>query len=471
MPCGVARTSRLLFLLWMVVSVSAPASGAAPLRVSDNHRFLVRADGTPFFYLGDTAWELFHRLNREESERYLKNRAAKGFTVVQAVVLAELEGLTDPNPYGDLPLLNSDPTQPVEAYFRHVDFIVNKAEEVGLFIGMLPTWGRWVQENNIFTETSARSYGEFLGRRYKEKPIIWILGGDRNPNKASQAAIWRAMAEGITAGAGDRNLDRVLMTFHPQPFDLGSSSQWFHYDDWLDFNMHQNGHCTEVAVWNDIDKDYERTPVKPVMDGEPVYEDHPVCFRAAEQGYSNAADVRRLLYWELFAGGHGHTYGNHAVWQMWTPNRKPINGPLFPWHEALDRPGAGQMQHARALLESRPFLIRVPDQSVVIPAAVPFSVPGAGLKRVQATRGSDGSYAFVYIPAGQAVKINLEKISGGSVQAWWYNPRTGEAKAIGKYSAGGSREFVPPDPGESIDWVLVLDDATRNFPPPGRKKP
>ena len=141
----------------------APCASTLPrLKISENRRFLTQEDGQPFFWLGDTAWELFHRLNREESERYLKNRSAKGFTVVQAVVLAELEGLTDPNPYGDLPLLNSDPTQPVEAYFRHVDFIVNKAEEVGLFIGMLPTWGRWVQENNIFTETSARSYGEFL---------------------------------------------------------------------------------------------------------------------------------------------------------------------------------------------------------------------------------------------------------------------------------------------------------------------
>lgn len=466
----VAGISGVLLFFWLLLAAGSPAMGAARLKVSDNRRFLVRADGTPFFYLGDTAWELFHRLNRVEVERYLKKRASQGFTVIQAVVLAELEGLADPNPYGYLPLRNADPTQPVEEYFQHVDFVVNKAEEVGLFVGMLPTWGRWVHESNIFTEASARSYGEFLGRRYRDKPIIWILGGDRNPNKASQTAIWRAMAQGITSGAGDRDPHQVLMTFHPQPFDLGSSSQWFHHDDWLDFNMHQNGHCTEVAVWEDIDKDYERTPVKPVMDGEPVYEDHPVCFRAAEKGYSNAADVRRFLYWELFAGAHGHTYGNHAVWQMWTPGRKPINGPLFPWYEAIDRPGAGQMQHARALLESRPFLIRIPDQSVIVAAEVPHSVPGAGLKRVQATRGADGSYAFVYIPAGQTVKVNLDKISGGSVEAWWFNPRTGEPRIIGRYPAGGPREFAPPDPGESIDWVLVLDDAARNFPPPGGKK-
>jgi len=59
-------------------SLVAPAFAAAPrLKVSDNRRFLVREDGSPFFYLGDTAWELFHRLNREDADRYLKNRADK----------------------------------------------------------------------------------------------------------------------------------------------------------------------------------------------------------------------------------------------------------------------------------------------------------------------------------------------------------------------------------------------------------
>ena len=75
-----------------------------------------------------------------------------------------------------------------------MDWIVNKAEALGLYLGMLPTWGRWVNEDNIFTEASARQYGEFLGRRYRDKPIIWILGGDRSPNKGEQQLIWRAMA-------------------------------------------------------------------------------------------------------------------------------------------------------------------------------------------------------------------------------------------------------------------------------------
>src|SRR4051812_5828073 len=88
--------------LWVVLlSGSAVARGSAPplpvLKVSDNKRFLVTEDGKPFFYLGDTAWELFDRLNREEADRYLVRRAQQGFTVIQAVAIAELDGHTTAN--------------------------------------------------------------------------------------------------------------------------------------------------------------------------------------------------------------------------------------------------------------------------------------------------------------------------------------------------------------------------------------
>src|SRR5688572_27125281 len=131
------------------------------LKISANKRFLVHADGRPFFYLGDTAWELFHRLNRDEADRYLDNRARKGFTVIQAVVLAELDGLKTPNAYGDLPLRDMDLGKPNEAYFKHVDYIVDRAAALGLYIGLLPTWGDKVGNygNYFINEGNARDYG------------------------------------------------------------------------------------------------------------------------------------------------------------------------------------------------------------------------------------------------------------------------------------------------------------------------
>src|SRR4051794_34143983 len=110
----------------------------AQLKISSDKRHLTTKDGKPFFWLGDTAWELFHRLNKVETVEYLKNRAAKGFTVIQAVVLAELDGLNVPNAYGDKPLINNDPAKPNEAYFKHVDYVVDEAAKLGLIIAMLP---------------------------------------------------------------------------------------------------------------------------------------------------------------------------------------------------------------------------------------------------------------------------------------------------------------------------------------------
>jgi hypothetical protein len=236
------------------------------LQVSENKRFLVYEDGRPFFFLGDTAWELFHRLNREEAELYLRHRAENGFNVIQAVILAEMDGLKVPNPYGHTPLHDNDPARPNEEYFQHVDWIIDKAESLGLFIGLLPTWGdKWNHNTRfdyagpeIFSPENARMYGEWLARRYGDKPIIWILGGDRPVQSDEHRAIISAMAEGVKRGDGGRN----LITFHPHGGQ--TSSQDFHSAEWLDFNMLQSGHGgPDLPNYDMIAHDYTLSPPKP----------------------------------------------------------------------------------------------------------------------------------------------------------------------------------------------------------------
>lgn len=459
-------TLSLIILSTMIIrSQTSPWEGPSVdlkhgrLLVSENKRFLVHEDGTPFFYLGDTGWELFHRLNKEETEKYLENRRAKGFTVVQAVVLAELDGLNTPNAEGNKPLIDNNPLKPNEAYFTHVDWAIKKAGEKGIYIGLLPTWGdkvdkRWGVGPVIFNKDNAYKYGQWIGNRYKNfQNIIWITGGDR-AGGGDNEPVWNAMSEGIKSV--DRN---HLMTFHP--WGEISSSEWFHESSWLDFNMCQTGHGQRsYSIYKRIIlRDYDLKPTKPCFDGEPRYEDHPVGWNPDVLGWFNDEDVRQSLYWNLFSGSFGHTYGCHPVWQMKTPAREAIGLARNSWYDVLDLPGAWDLMHARKLLESRPFLSRVPDQSMITNDYYPET------DFVVATRG-DG-YAFIYFPTGWAAEIILDRIGAKSLTAYWYDPHNGESKLIGTFEGKGARNFIPPSAGRGNDWILVLDDTSKGFKAPG----
>ncbi|NJO25914.1 MAG: DUF4038 domain-containing protein [Bacteroidia bacterium] len=285
------------------------------LKVSVNKRHLVTTDGKPFFWLADTGWELFHKLNKEDATAYFKKRAKQGFNVIQAVALAELDGLGSPNANGDLPLVENDLSKPNEKYFSYIDTLIDIAASYHLYIALLPTWGdklfkdSWGTGPEIFNTSNAYSYGKWIGNRFKNKTnIIWIIGGDRDPRENSNdVEVWQNMAKGVMEGAG--NADKALFTFHPQPKATGSSSQWFHNDEWLDLNMLQTGHCRDTEVWETVSNDYNRKPSKPVINGESIYEEMPVCFNAKELGYANAYDTRKAAYLSVFAGACGHTYG------------------------------------------------------------------------------------------------------------------------------------------------------------------
>ncbi len=452
---------------------SYAATEQSRLVISENGHYLQYSDGTPFFYLGDTAWELFHRLNREEADKYLKDRAEKGFNVIQAVALAEIDGVDIPNPYGYTPLINRNPTRPniVEGenndYWDHVDYIIKRANSLGLYVGLLPTWGRyWNDQNPIFNEQNAETYGRFIAERYKNDMIIWILGGDRNPEDSQKQAIIRAMAKGI------RSVDSInLITFHPSGWK--TSSIWFHNEKWLSFNGRQSGHNQRYNSNIQIMDDFMKNPAKPIIDLEPLYEDHPLEFRPDEDGHSNSWDVRRTLYWSVFYGSAGITYGHHSVWQMYNPEKKhvPINRPLLPWYEAINQPAAGQAAYLRYLIESRPYFSRIPAPELIISAEVQSSVPGAGRYRFVATMDSEGSYAMIYAPIGRTFSIRSNMLKCKDLIAWWFDPRTGKAKKIGKLANDGNPlTFTPPLPGEAMDWVLVLDDASKHFPAPGKIK-
>ncbi|HZY79837.1 MAG TPA: glycoside hydrolase family 140 protein [Cyclobacteriaceae bacterium] len=459
------------------------ASGVAQIRVSDNHRYLADSTGQPFFWLGDTDWELFHRMTREDTETFLETRRKQGFNVIQAVALAEFNGIRQPNRYGDWPLNNEDPTQlnitpgsdPKSAYeydyWDHVDFVIDKIIEKGMYVGLLPTWGdkvvpMWGEGPKIFNEQNAEVYARTLATRYKSKNanIIWIIGGDRPPvyKDGDDRAIWRAMARGIEDVLGKD----AFITYHPPGGQ--STSTNLHNEEWLDMNAQQSSHGTrEIEVWKMIANDISLKPTKPVLDMEPCYEDHPVNpwdgkWTRAGRGYFTAYDVRARIYRGVFAGGCGVTYGHHAVWGF--ANKElyaPItNGDtILTWQQASEAAAANQMKHLKNLMLSRPYFVRIPDQSIILSKA------GTDYKDLLiATRDANNTYAFIYLPQNEPVTIDVSRISGSTKKVYWYSPETGKVTP-GADAKSGQRTFTPPKEGK--DWVLVIDDASRKYSPPG----
>ncbi len=481
------KISPLLFVCFCVLNPLW-----AQIKVSSNHQFLADRDGKPFFWLGDTDWELFHRMTREEAEEFINIRSEQGFNVLQAVALAEFNGIRQPNRYGDYPLNNEDPTQLLVTpgsnpenvyeydYWDHVDFVIEKAAVKGIYIGLLPTWGdkvtvMWGEGPAIFNEKNAEIYGRQLASRYANQwNIIWILGGDRPAiyktkkdgveHEQNDVPVWRAMAKGIEDVLGHD----AFITYHPSG-GAYSTSAYIHPEPWLDMNAFQSGHGSrEPEPWNWVRRDLALQPFKPTLDMEPCYEDHPVnpwdgkWTRA--RGYFTAYDVRARIYRSVLAGACGVTYGHHQVWQFLNTDLYPPVNPgdtIIGWKKAARAKAASQMKYLKALMLSRPYFSRVPDQNLVRSDA-----GNNYLNQIIAARDIDNSYAMIYLPQNKPVKVDLGKISGSIKNTWWFNTATGITTSGKPVKGNGVKIFIPPADGK--DWVLLIDDASKKYKAPGQ---
>lgn len=419
-------------LLLALCGLSCVSMAALPeLKVADDHRHLATVEGKPFFLLGDTAWELFHRLTREETELYLKNRADKGFNTILAVALAEHE-FDKPNAYGELPLEGNDPTKPNDAYFQHVDWVIDKAASLGLYTALLPTWGdkwnkKWGKGPEIFTPENASVYCEWLATRYKDKPVIWILGGDRPVENDTHRAIIRTMAAGLKKGDGGKH----LITYHPK--GGANSSDYWPDEPWLDFHMFQSGHSHRAKPNYDMNEKNLALPVlKPTLDGEPCYEDHPVrslMKNGKPTGWFDDYDVRRAAWWSVLSGACGHVYGTHSVWQFHDlDKRTQQTDARTPWKEAIDLPGATQMGAMKKFIEGLDWTKLRRDDSLIRLTAGETKADSKPMASV----AEDGSFAVVYVPKTlrDGVFFNGLEQMRGVPEASAIDPATGDSLGV-----------------------------------------
>lgn len=458
----------------VMLSRMASAASLPDLKVSDNGRYLVTADGQPFFWLGDTAWRLIQKASRTDVDdqpsvlRYFEKRSAQGFNVIQTV-LASVD--IPANAAGHAPFIDGDFARPRllpgphNDFWDDVDWFVDQAAAHRLYLALLPTWSSSVPEGHAMVKDPAIAYryGHFLGTRYRDRSnIIWVLGGDPPPPRdvgvPQRLAMIRAMAEGLADGTsgidqqdGEADWSTTLMTYHPRGGGQ-SSSKHLHGEPWLDFNMIQTTTRFEFANYETVAADYAREPPKPTLDAEVAYEASLSLNRREPQDRRIAPwDVRRAAYWSVFAGSFGHTYG-HRSFIAWMRKGETFKyGAHIPWYDSLDAPGANQMRYLRALLESNALIDHVPDASLLADAGP------RGKGHLQASLAGDGSSALVYSPLGKPIPVRPDKFAAGRIAASWFDPRTGQSTSCGVFETRGTHTFLPPSSGDDQDWVLVLN--------------
>lgn len=445
------------------------------LRISDNGRYFVTGDGKPFSFLADTVWTMPQRLKWDDAEYLMKKRKSQGFTVLQLVALDPERDELMRSPAGDPALLDGDLDRPNERYFSYLDWILDKAEEYGFYVLLLPVWGQLVVGENwmgqtferTVTEENAYRYGAWIGARYKDRDnILWCLGGDRQPihkQKDDYRDVWRRMAEGLAFGVTGKKLTynvedpawrELLITYHAchemETGECSTMSYWTDEEAWIAFIMLQSGHGIIPKNYELVAKEYGRSEVMPVWDGEPAYEKMPTTWPVITD-FHGSWMVRKRAYWSLLAGSFGHTYGHCSVWCS-ISQRETDAMCTDTWYEALHSEGSAQMKHLRAFMDSLQPMTCSPAQERIL-----SNTPEEPMElHAQASVFADQTGLVAYLPSGGGITLNLSGLSGAQHFIWWYDPRKGTCAKAGTAQPADSVTLTAPTAGVKEDWLLIL---------------
>ena len=467
--------AAIIFLLASCQSAKTDSHAPYPwekhgrLIVHEGSRIIQHENGTPFLWLGCTAWGMTEWLSRKEVDLYLDDRKSKGMNVVQ---LCLFWGKREDNPtrftanapnyYGFKAFSENkgfpDANQPAVAeggsaenpndYWDHVDYCLKAIKERGMYAAILPFWGRRYvnatlkgQSLPVFTMENIFQYGQFLGKRYGNEPhIIWVNGGDVQADQGGDYLThYRLLAEGLLEGATGEKLkwdqpggawDKLFMTYHPDGSPMKNSSRWFHNDLWLDFNMIET-YIHRDSIVAAVQQDLQLKNPKPTVLGEPNYEG------VTDKTLAKAIHIRRQAYQSFFAGAAGFTYGT-AIDQ--TVNSRLFSGPTNNWEVLLNMEGAGQLRHLKEFLEvSKWWNWELTDKLIV---------DGKGHGELEKLAVISGMKVLVYCPDNSKFSLNQKPANKIS----WFNPKSG--KSISTVH-GPQNEFSSPDGWE--DAVLVLE--------------
>jgi uncharacterized protein DUF4038/collagenase-like protein with putative collagen-binding domain len=382
---------------------------------------LVDASGAAVWLHGEAAWSLIVRLDDAELDRYLADRRARG---VNALVVNLIEHkFADHAPLdraGAPPFTTpGDFATPNEAYFAHADRVVARAAAAGMVVLLAPAYlgdkggdEGWYAEIRRNGPDKLRSYGRFLGARYRTAPnLVWLEGGDAPPMSAGDEI------EALVAGI--RDADPVHL--HAAHSARYRSALDDYNRPWLDINTTYSdceGHGRQLA------RDARRKRSIPTIFVEGTYEGEQ-----APLGCTISQAYRTLL-----AGASGHIFGNKPIW-LFDPG----------WPAALDSPGSRAMAHLARLIASRDLRNLAPDFTGAF-------VSGDGISAARSRAGT----TLAFVEAGPA-RLRLTPIAGAaSRRASWFDPATGTTTDAGSHPADHALELTSPPGGP---WLLIVDDV------------
>ena len=402
------------------------------LKIDSSKRFLVRADGSPFVWIGDTFW-LFSKLTRQQRIKLLDDRRGKGYNVVMIRVGMGNEKVNEPIGF-------RDNLEPIESHFQEIDHLVAEANQRGMYVAIATGWWQIIQD---YDAEALYKFGKFIGDRYKDNDnVIWLSAGESGGHHRKNKLAFNRV-KSLVQGIRDGDTGNKLLTIHAD-FQRGTS--FSQMNTLVDFNNWQTSQwcCPEDlprkdefhwTVWEAIVYDYEQFPTKPTLDIEAWYENTNLGGGTPATSYN----VRRRAYFSIFAGGFGHSYGGSGVWDA-----------MSDFEQALELEGATHIGYLSQLLHAlgSDFLKLRPNQSMIINGQ-----SNDYDRHIQATSANDGSYALVYTAGAREFSLDLCSLKEESISVVWFNPRTKELSDRSMVTRDTEVNFITPGTG---DWVLVL---------------
>ena len=431
-------------------------SGANPLytrgalRVSANRRYLEQADGTPFFWLSDTAWNGPLKADPKSWAEYLRDRQEKGFTAVQFVATQWLAAASDRT--GNVAYSTDGGFSIHPEFFRNMEERVAEINDHGMFAAAVLVWdvnpgvySAALVPGSSLSTADLIALVKYQIARFGAFQVVWILAGDGD-YRAENEERWLTVGQNVF-GKGQKR----LVTLHP------AGLQWIPAEvaaePWFDFVSYQSGHGDSASDLRWLtsgppSRNWEYPPVHPIINLEPNYEGH-LSFQGRNAFDAHA--VRRAGYWSLLNSPvAGVAYGAHGIWSWEIAPNIPMNhdntGIAPPWNTALHLPGSADMRHLRDLFAGLHWWTLRPATDLF------YEQPGERdpSQFVLAARSEEEGWAIVYLPVGQSIRLRYEAFRASSVVRW-FDPRTGawsEPRAL-----ESSAEISAPDTNDWVAWI------------------